>query len=43
MHLARTGVGVRQVSPGVPALFSVPADRAVESCISGALRFVGAR
>jgi AcrR family transcriptional regulator len=43
MHLARTGVGVRQVSPGVPALFSVPADRAVESCVSGALRFVGAR
>jgi AcrR family transcriptional regulator len=42
MHLARTGVGVRQRAPGVPALFSITADRAVESCVNGALLLVGA-
>ena len=43
MHLARIRVGVRQAAPGVPALFSITADRAVESCVSGALLLVGAR
>ena len=43
MHLARIRVGVRQAVPGVPALFSVTADRVVESCVSGALLLVGAR
>ena len=43
MHLARIKVGVRQAAPGVPALFSISADRAVESCVSGALLLVGAR
>jgi AcrR family transcriptional regulator len=42
MHLARTGVGVRQAAPGIPALFSITPDRAVESCVSGALLLVGA-
>lgn len=42
MHLARTGVGVRKAAPGVPALFSITPDRAVESCVSGALLLVGA-
>jgi AcrR family transcriptional regulator len=42
MHLARTGVGVRQAAPGVPALFSITPDRAVESCVNGALLLVGA-
>ena len=43
MHLARIKVGVRQAAPGVPGLFSISADRAVESCVSGALVLVGAR
>jgi AcrR family transcriptional regulator len=43
MHLARIRVGVRQAAPGVPALFSISADQAVESCVSGALLLVGAR
>jgi AcrR family transcriptional regulator len=43
MHLARIRVGVRQAAPGVPGLFSITADRAVESCVSGALLLVGAR
>jgi AcrR family transcriptional regulator len=42
MHLARTGVGVRQAAPGVPALFSITSDRVVESCVNGALLLVGA-
>jgi AcrR family transcriptional regulator len=42
MHLSRTGVGVRQAGPGVPALFSITSDRAVESCVNGALLLVGA-
>jgi AcrR family transcriptional regulator len=42
MHLSRTGVGVRQTAPGVPALFSITPDRAVESCVRGALLLVGA-
>lgn len=43
MHLARIKVGVRQVAPGVPALFTITPDQAVESCVSGALLLVGAR
>ena len=43
MHLARIRVGVRQEAPGVPALFSISADQAVESCVRGALLLVGAR
>jgi AcrR family transcriptional regulator len=43
MHLARVGVGVRQVTPGVPAPFRISADRTVETCVTGALLLVGAR
>jgi AcrR family transcriptional regulator len=43
MHLARIRVGVRQAAPGVPALFTITADQAVASCVSGALLLAGAR
>jgi AcrR family transcriptional regulator len=43
MHLARIRVGVRQAAPGVPELFKVTPERAVESCIRGALLLVRAR
>jgi AcrR family transcriptional regulator len=43
MHLPRVGVGVRQVAPGVPAPFSITAERTVETCVRGALLLVGAR
>jgi AcrR family transcriptional regulator len=42
MHLARIRVGVRQESPNAPALFSITPDQAVETCVLGALRLVGA-
>ena len=38
MHLARSGVGIRQLAPGVPDLFGVSADRAVAVCVELALR-----
>ena len=41
MHLARSGVGIREVAPGVPDLFGVSADRAVEVCVELALRAAG--
>ena len=43
MHLQRVGAGVRQAAPGVPAMFSITADQAVESCVRGALLLVGAK
>ena len=43
MHMPRVGVGVRQVAPGLPAPFRISADRAVETCVTGALGLVGAR
>ena len=42
MHLARIGVGVRQVAPGVPGLFEVPADAVVAACVRSAMATVGA-
>jgi AcrR family transcriptional regulator len=42
MHLARSGVGIRQVAPGVPELFGVSADRAAAMCVEVALRAVRA-
>jgi AcrR family transcriptional regulator len=36
MHLARSRVGLRQLAPGVPALFRIDADRLVESCVKSA-------
>lgn len=42
MHLARLRVGVRQLAPGVPALFSVEPARIVQTCVEGAMAIVGA-
>jgi AcrR family transcriptional regulator len=42
MHLARSGVGIRQAAPGVPDLFGVSADRAIATCVEHALRAVRA-
>jgi hypothetical protein len=42
MHLARIGVGVRQVVPGVPELFKVDRERVVQTCVESALATVGA-
>jgi AcrR family transcriptional regulator len=33
MHLARIGVGMREVPPGVPDLFVIPAERVVATCV----------
>jgi AcrR family transcriptional regulator len=38
MHLARSGVGIREVAQGVPELFGVSAERAVATCVDVALR-----
>ncbi len=43
MHLARIGVGVRQVAPGIPGLFSVDPDRVARTCVDSALAMVAAR
>jgi AcrR family transcriptional regulator len=40
MHLARSRVGLRQLAPGVPALFRIDADRLVESCVASAAGLV---
>jgi AcrR family transcriptional regulator len=42
MHLPRVGVGVRQLAPGVPGPFRITPERAVETCVSSALRLVSA-
>ena len=42
MHLARIRVGVRQLSPGIPELFSVAPDEVVRSCVESAMATVGA-
>jgi len=41
MHLARLRVGLRQVAPGIPAMFSVEPERVIETCIANALATVG--
>ena len=43
MHLARIGVGVRQVAPGVPGVFRISAERIRQACIQDAMALVGAR
>ena len=43
MHLARLGIGVRQLAPGVPGVFQVSPERVVETCVANALATVGAR
>jgi AcrR family transcriptional regulator len=40
MHLARVGVGVREVAPGVPDLFGVAPERVVKTCVDTALALV---
>jgi AcrR family transcriptional regulator len=42
MHLARIGVGVRSLAPGLPGLFTVEPERVVRTCIDGALAVVAA-
>jgi AcrR family transcriptional regulator len=42
MHLARSGVGIREAGPGVPELFGVAQERVVDSCVELALRAVAA-
>ena len=42
MHLARIGVGVRRLAPGVPGLFTVNPDQIVRSCVESALATVRA-
>jgi AcrR family transcriptional regulator len=43
MHLARIGVGLRQLAPGIPGLFRVAPEQVVEACVNSALATVGAR
>jgi AcrR family transcriptional regulator len=40
MHLARAGVGVRELGPGVPELFSVAPERVIETCVDSAVGLV---
>jgi AcrR family transcriptional regulator len=42
MHLARLGIGVRQVSPGIPDVFRVDSDEVVRSCVESAMAIVRA-
>jgi AcrR family transcriptional regulator len=43
MHLARVGVGIRSLGPGVPDLFSVAPERVVQTCVDSALGLTGVR
>jgi AcrR family transcriptional regulator len=40
MHLARIGVGVRRLAPGVPGLFSLEPEQVVRTCVQNALATV---
>jgi AcrR family transcriptional regulator len=42
MHLARSGVGVKQIAPEIPALFTIAPEQVVETCVSSALQVVRA-
>jgi AcrR family transcriptional regulator len=42
MHIARLGIGVRQLAPGVPGLFRVAPERVVQTCVENAFATVGA-
>lgn len=42
MHLARIGVGVRQVAPNVPQLFRVEPEQVTRICVDNATAMVGA-
>lgn len=41
MHLARMGVGVRELAPGVPGLFAVAPERVEATCVASALAYAG--
>jgi len=41
MHMARIGLGVRQIVPGVPGTFEIAPKRVHEACVSAALAAVG--
>ena len=43
MHLARIQAGVREVAPGIPALFRITPEMVIQSCVRGALLLVAAR
>jgi AcrR family transcriptional regulator len=43
MHLARIRAGVRQLAPGVPELFRITPEQAIDSCVQGALLLTRAR
>ena len=40
MHLARSRVGLRELTHGTPDLFRIDSDRLVASCVAAALAFV---
>ena len=42
-HLARIRVGVRQVAPGIPELFTVAPERVADTCVASVLATVGAQ
>ena len=42
-HLARIRVGVRQVAPGIPELFTVEPDQVARTCVASALATVEAK
>ncbi|HEV7459488.1 MAG TPA: TetR/AcrR family transcriptional regulator [Solirubrobacteraceae bacterium] len=42
-HLARIRVGVREVAPGEPELFTVEPEQVARTCVASALATVGAR
>jgi len=42
MHLARLGIGLRNLAPGVPGLFAVAADQVVQTSVASAMATVGA-
>ena len=42
MHLARLGIGLRNLAPGVPGVFTVAADDVVRTSVASAMATVGA-
>lgn len=41
MHIARIGVGIRELAPGVPELFRVDSNAVVAACVGSALATIG--
>ena len=42
MHVARTGVGIREASRGIPELFPIGPDQVIEAVVASALATAGA-